>query len=470
MYLSNKFNSSLFHDKLSVYYSDINDQLVNSMIAFLTYKQFGISMFEQGYDFKYTFNYIENSSFSPDYIEEVKSNDSSLLVFSWIPLSISSKFVDYGYVELNTPECPISRYLTEEDTKNRKSTDNEDRKMFSVFVNKNIRSVILSCTQNIDEYDFLRFFSASPRIWSWIFDATNLNEDETKLFKEMSKKHKGDNWFAPLINKLYPEEAEKIDRYHKLKQYSMCGVKKQIEDLENEVWRLNESINRNFDEIALSLSKKETKTEQLTGLKNTLTDGDESVLSFFDNLKEIEILEINLNNRPELKCTLKSTLDYFDRDKYETIRNNPSSYLNQNPHKDILEVMDAIFMHDKGRFIVKSEFTLCGLSSMHFHKAEELNCEYNDCLPTPHLGFYRCLGSNELPILNYLKEGRWDSAIYQTLAATKNVNFGDSVVVEAFLNYCNRHRAIPFIVADNGTSMTINEFLKYINEKKVENE
>lgn len=458
---------------LPALYSDINENLVNSMVALITYKQFGDKMFENPDDFNHRFSYIESGYANLDYFNEANSSDSSLLVFSNIPTSDCSSYEEYGYKELNTPECPISRYLTEDESSKHKNTLSDvEKKIFYVYVNEEKKSVVLSCTRTININDLLRFFSATPRIWHWIYDAKNLSEDEINLFKEMSKKHKANGWFEPLINKLYPYGAEETILNARLRKYSLSGLTKQIEDLEYDIRSLDSSIARHMDDLSAALTKKENKMEILTGLRNIPADGDDSVLTFFKNQKDIRIIDIRVHRNPEIRCAVKTLLEYYDKDRYEKIFNNPSSFVNQYPYKDIVDVMHALFQYEKGKLVVQSEFILVGLSSINYYKAYELDgIDYNDCMPTPHLGFHRCLGSNEQAIMTYLREGQWDFAIYQTIAATKNLNFSDSTVVTSLMNHLNRNRTIPYIVADNGEKMCVNEFITYINEKKkVENE
>ncbi len=63
-------------------------------------------------------------------------------------------------------------------------------------------------------------------------------------------------------------------------------------------------------------------------------------------------------------------------------------------------------------------------------------------------------------------------AIEQSIAAVKNINFGDSIVIGEFVsdvrNAFNTSRKC--ILADNGKEMTLREFLAYIRENKEENE
>ena len=69
-----------------------------------------------------------------------------------------------------------------------------------------------------------------------------------------------------------------------------------------------------------------------------------------------------------------------------------------------------------------------------------------------------------------MQQGNWDMAIEQSIAATKNINFGDIVVIDSFLrDIRNSMDSCKCIVANNGKEMTPREFLAYINENK-ENE
>jgi hypothetical protein len=80
---------------------------------------------------------------------------------------------------------------------------------------------------------------------------------------------------------------------------------------------------------------------------------------------------------------------------------------------------------------------------------------------------YTCLGGNETPIREYLQKGDWEMAMMQCLQASKNLRFGNSVVVSAMIRWLKNRldSTNKIIIADNGKEMSIREFLDYVKEE-----
>jgi hypothetical protein len=128
----------------------------------------------------------------------------------------------------------------------------------------------------------------------------------------------------------------------------------------------------------------------------------------------------------------------------------------------IIEVIINVFLKHYGTFRVDSMFTMTGISSLNV-KSHTRADEYLDThLPHPHLVNHGCLGGNGTYIGKYMSEGRWDMAIEQSIAATKNINFGDTTVVNSMMRDIYNRMDVKFIIADNGQEMSPNEFLEYV--------
>ena len=142
-----------------------------------------------------------------------------------------------------------------------------------------------------------------------------------------------------------------------------------------------------------------------------------------------------------------------------------------NAPKDVKDIFHAVFAEGKGMFRVEGVFRLVNLASIIARRGTTSGQFSETHMPHPHLYHHACLGGNETYINNYLKQGNWDMAIEQTIAAVKNINFGDATVIREFVedvqNSLDSSRRC--ILADNGKEMTLREFLAYVRESK-ENE
>ena len=164
------------------------------------------------------------------------------------------------------------------------------------------------------------------------------------------------------------------------------------------------------------------------------------------------------------------TIEYFDSDAFIRLYNNPNSSIG-GASKDVKDIFHAVFADNKGVFKVEGMFQLTNLASIRAI-SHSTSGQFGDTrLPHPHLYHHACLGGNETYINNYLRQGNWDMAIEQTIAAVKNINFGDSTVIREFVEDV-RHAlqgSCKCVLADNGKDMTLREFLAYIRENQ-ENE
>ena len=94
----------------------------------------------------------------------------------------------------------------------------------------------------------------------------------------------------------------------------------------------------------------------------------------------------------------------------------------------------------------------------------------DDVLPHPHIYFYHCAGGNDQYYSKYADSGEWQLAIEQAIGATKNLNFGDSTVVGRMIRWLDSHRNVRCIkLADSDKIVSVNEFLKILNEGEQQN-
>ena len=76
----------------------------------------------------------------------------------------------------------------------------------------------------------------------------------------------------------------------------------------------------------------------------------------------------------------------------------------------------------------------------------------SDSMPNPHIYYHACSGGNETYYYRYAESGDWDLAIEQAIAATKNLNWGDSIVSEEMVEWLFDNGDTPCIYVNDDYS------------------
>lgn len=470
-YQGSKFSSRMVKDIFPHYYTgrDDCDNIVNTMLRYFLSKKYKEDIVKQNINtLENQCAFYETSIYSgrdiPRIIDTIENQHEEMLLV--VKVDDNSRIKDTmdkvgkGFIELNTPDCPINQFLL-----------TQTKRITNVFVNKENHYVVVFTQNDPIESWYIQLFSCSIKIWSWLFeDAT---EVEMQMFKALNEKDL--NKFTLIINQFFPDNIFEILKLEKLSQYSTVGIKNKIRSVETEIQRLDRNINDIHESLKQNLETRMDRILQLEGLRYSFQKEDNNMVEYFNNRKNITINEINIDaiHKPVLFYSIQETLEYYDVDEFKRIVGNSDSWFNQHElcDEDIKKVLTAIFIEDKGKLCVQSEFELRDTSSISAHRFGCLSdISYKNYMPHPHLGFYACLGMNEPQIDNFLMQGNWDLAIDQTIASTKNLAFGDSAVMDKTISYISSNRHDKYILADNGEKMSVEEFLKYLeNNKKAGN-
>lgn len=360
-----------------------------------------------------------------------------------------------GWVALDTPPYPVAPFLT---------AASETR----VYANINLKKTVIFVRQPTERWiDML--CSSMFRVLPWYF-TEEMSDGETALFRAISKKDA--DAFNSIINTLCANYDFQAARFKKVLIGWNDGYrKKQILTLKSACEDYHRNIAQYQEEIARLFNKLEQSSVNLTALEAQGDSADDSVYKFFMSHKQITIVTTQQNSDGNvMEYCVTDTIEYFDADAFVRLYNNPHSSIGGAP-KDVKDILYAVFADNKGMFRVEGMFRLVNLASIVARRGSTSGQFSETHLPHPHLYHHACLGGNETYINNYLKEGNWDMAIEQTIAAVKNINFGDATVIREFVEDVqnNLDRSRRCILADNGKEMTLREFLAYIRENN-ENE
>ena len=468
-YQGSKFSSRMVEDIFPTYYASREDcfNIINTMLRYFLFKKYKEDIVkEDKRKIEKQNAFYETTVYSSRdilrIIDGIENHDEMLLV---IKIDDSSRIGDVmkgmgnGFVELNTPDCPVNQFIL---THTKRPTN--------VFVNKEKHYVVVFIQNDPIESWYMQLFSCAIKIWSWLFNKPT--EDELLMCKALCQKDL--ETFNSIINKFFPEDIFEALKMQQLQEYSKVGIKNKIRTVQESVSNLESRIYNAHIALNRDLETRMDKLLELEGLELSLAKNDNNMCDFFANRNNIQIIKVHIRSTysPELFYVIKETLEFYDTDEFKRTLANESSYFYRSGYDEWMKTLfTAIFIEEKGKFCVQSEFSLEGLSYIQPYNHHSLDdVKYDEYMPHPHLGFHQCLGANKSQIDNYLCNGDWDLAIDQTIAATKNLNFGDTAVMNSMMRYINSHTTDKYILADNGEKMSVEEFLKYLEKAGNNNE
>lgn len=391
------------------------------------------------------------------YAQHAKDNGIELLILTAPRGAQLLTITEDGWASLDTPPYPVAPFLT---------AASETR----VYSNAAIKSTVIIVRQATDKW-IDKLCSSLFRVLPWYFEG-GMSDDETALFKSISK---GDaETFNSIINNLCAPYDFKSSRFKKtLIGWNDGYRKKQIATLQNNIESLHNSVTDYQQNIERCLRDIEMSSTNLLALQAQGNSADDSVYKFFMSHSNIVIHKTTLGSGEGnvMEYAVLDTIEYYDSDAFLRLYKNTGSSIG-GADENVKKILYAVFADNKGVFKVESMFKLTNLSSLNVMRHSRTGKYEKTHLAHPHLVHYGCLGGNSSYISNFLQQGNWDMAIEQSVAATKNINFGDAVVISQFVSDVRRaldYNNCKCIIADNGTEMTPAEFLAYISENN-ENE
>lgn len=355
-----------------------------------------------------------------------------------------------GWTSLDTPPYPVAPFV---------SSASETH----IYANASIKSTVIFVRQAKPKWiDLLS--SSMFRVLPWRFE--DMSSDDTAFFRAISKKDTES--FVKIINDSCSNYDFKRSKYKRaLIGWNDGYRKQQIRRLQRNIEELHNSINEHQGKITQALCNIEKSSTDLLALQSQEDLKDDSVFRFFMNHKNITIVNATHGTISGniMEYAITETIEYYDSDAFLRIYNNKGSSIGR-ADESVRKILFAIFAENKGVFRVESMFKLINLSALDVIGHMRSGLFEQTHLANPHLLHYGCLGGNSQYISDFLQKGDWDMAIEQSIAATKNINFGDAGVISDFVRdvenaYKNHCRCI---IADNGKEMTPKEFLSYIGE------
>ena len=147
-----------------------------------------------------------------------------------------------------------------------------------------------------------------------------------------------------------------------------------------------------------------------------------------------------------------TTLDFYDEDFFLRLYSNTSSWLYRRG-RQVADLLRHIFIDKVAKIHIASKFGLTTQS------ITPMTVESYTRIPHPHLHYFKCFGGNGAEIDNYIRNGEYELALEQSIAASKNINFGDITVCERFIDVLARSTISCIEDSNTGELLTVQQAL-----------
>lgn len=267
------------------------------------------------------------------------------------------------------------------------------------------------------------------------------------------------NTYNAWITKVRP--SIKIINREDIEQLCRHILAKQVHNLTKRLDETNSEIN-NYEQALTTLYR----TAQ--SLKERIYHQNNKVLFNDEFIEYIQKNKAIVKCRPDpaldgLRLLIRTSLNYYDQNAFDTIANNPRSDLNRTPEKSML--FKAIYSSTPSLELWTDTWCKVNLTE---NKCERVTGNNYKLLPQPHIFAANCWGDNRNYIQKALTQGEYINAIEQIIAATKNLNWFDNTIINWLLNaisseYDNRK---TFKIIGTDTFLNYNEAIAYLTNKE----
>ena len=384
-------------------------------------------------------------------IEQAMSSDWPLSIVETNSGYFPDTFTYDGWRTLEGAPRPLNKYLSQfAKTK--------------VYVNDELQHVVAVVERRATMTWTQAFLSTFFCVFPWYFPSEPTPE-ERDFFKSISVREGGGAESARSFIEYVNKAAELLDLRDMLLHKQLDGYgdrtrKARVDYCKNEA----DSITSRIREIQRNLADQYRRLSEnnllLTSLMKMSASETNEVYDFFKSHKVLSIESVDDNR---IRYGVTETLDFYDEDEFMAIYENESSYLYDEASDDTIKAFHAIFVEHKASFITNAMFYL---ESMRYVGMIQDEMTEEDVLPHPHIYFYGCGGGNDQYYSQYAESGDWELAIEQSIAATKNLNFGDSTVVGKMIRWLEGHNGTHCVkLASDGSIVSFREFIEMVKKE-----
>lgn len=220
-------------------------------------------------------------------------------------------------------------------------------------------------------------------------------------------------------------------------QYEKQERDKTVRDIKNN----RDTINNYNDKIGELLKFGKDLEIKLAGLIAKINEGGENseIMEYFLRNKRLTLESVNGTS---MTFTVKDYLCFYDENFAERVISNRNSIV-YCPDEDISDseiseddmemLMRAVFVDEKIKMKTCAAYEFDMNGNVRARSGYSFDSTYNDCMPNVHVNSYACMGDYPKYINQLLADRDYIGAIEQCVASCRSLNFGDSTVLNTFM-------------------------------------
>lgn len=342
-----------------------------------------------------------------------------------------------------------------------------------VYTNADIKRTVIFVEQlNTRIWHYLQCFTV--QYCKWYFKDNPISKEEQDLLVSLSDRYPAK--YEELIETIasnFDFRTYLIDKV--VMKFEKQARQRQLENVEHRIQEAAEELQYLLDQYREKSYSLDDLRVQRMGLNSIIESGEDNneLADYFRSHKMLDPVDTRGSH---LSFIVRTYLDGYDPEMYETIAKNQRSHLYRNYSTngvfDSVEnrkkLMDAIFSDDP---VLKVK--MCAFYDLDIRGSVESAVGYHfprncaDYIPNPHLHHHDCLGDHRRFIMERLKENDLLGAIEQCISSAKSINIGEDVTVKYFLEDLFTTSARVIEVKD-GRSLTPTEALAWLEEYEKE--
>lgn len=316
------------------------------------------------------------------------------------------------------------------------------RKTFYVlcFVHPETKRVAIF-TDNINNRLFHYLQCSIFAFLPWYFDPKKgVSEDEMALIQSL--REKTSDKYEDCIVKIAKQYNFRDAKIRKL----LAGFESKYE--RNECERIKSSIQTCLrtitdlnESIAGYLRSKRDLEIRLLGLETRIASSqkESEIMEYFLSNNKLHLISVTDNG---MTFAVKDYLTFFDEDMAMSVIKNHDSYIykpngrgcNNYIKEEDMELFMTAVVEQKLKIRFCSAYRFIFGESVIGLRRYNYGAEFRDCTPNPHIDQYACMGEYERTINTLLSDNNYIIALEQCVASCKSLNFGDSPVMQEFMN------------------------------------
>lgn len=287
-----------------------------------------------------------------------------------------------------------------------------------------------------------------PKILRWIITNKDL---------ELFRAYAGDspeNWFAFIKQAYAAHLVQGLERFQdKLETFGKDLNRTNINFYTATIRQTNESIISFLNKLDTLYKELKTNQRILFSIQNEVNENFTEFVNYI--LKHPALKHLELIDSTYIKFWVTTPLNYYDLDAFKMIHRNKNSTLHTYS-ATFIDLMCKVFIENKFTIWTESVFIIDFMQGYigpsHQHRTGNLSGQTKGyAIWQPHVvpERYHCWGNN-LPYINRaLHDKQYIPAWEQIMAATQNINFTDTSVVNDFWSRINNGQKNLPLIQDN---------------------